>query len=287
MTAYFANTHPGLKRGHNEDCYQADAELGLWLVADGVGGHADGEVASAIARDTVQQDLSCGASLVNAIHRAHATILAEIKSRDHSNMGSTIVALQLRAENYEIAWVGDSRAYLFDGDLRLLSRDHNPVSELLALGAITPDQAAVHPERNVLTQSLGVSETIVVTPGLVCGRLRPGEQIMLCSDGLSDELSDEGIATLLRENDSPQSQVEALIEAALKAGGRDNITVVVVGQHEQKPTESTSQRRYGSTKSESSHRETLHHSLHAWHNKKIWILAIAVVAATAVWAFVR
>lgn len=282
MTAYFADTHPGLKRSHNEDCYQADVELGLWLVADGVGGHADGEVAAAIARDTVQRDLSQGASLMDAIHHAHATILKEIESREPSNMGSTIVALQLLGTQYEIAWVGDSRAYLFNGELQLLSRDHNLASEMVARGVITPEQAAVHPERHILTQSLGVSETIVVTPGRVCGQLTPGQQIILCSDGLSDELTDTEIVAVLRENDKPKSQVESLIEAALKAGGRDNITVVVIGKFAKPSLEETSRQQALNRAAGRHWAEKTEGSIYSY-KKRAWILLTTMAVVAVMW----
>ncbi len=229
MTSFSADSHPGHKRSHNEDCYSGDPDLGLWLVADGVGGHADGEVAAAIVRDILNSDVAGGASLVDAIHHSHRVILEEIDSRADSNMGSTVVAAQIDAPNYEIAWVGDSRAYLFDGDLKQLTRDHNPVSEMLSRGALTPEQAATHPERNVLSQSLGVSDAIEVAPGRIRGELDPGQQLLLCSDGLTDELSDLEITEIMRREASSKAQVNALIKGALDAGGRDNVTVIVVG----------------------------------------------------------
>lgn len=230
MKVFAANSHPGRKRDHNEDCYRADAELGLWLVADGVGGHANGEVASRIVGDTLVQQLTEGKSLADGIIAAHRAVLQEIESRDSSNMGSTVVAFRLQGDDYEIGWVGDSRAYLYDGGIKQLSRDHNPVNELLARGAITAEQAAAHPERHVLSQSLGVSDSIKVSPGKARGKLRPGQQILLCSDGLTDELGDAQIASILAAKSTTQEQVDGLIEAALQAGGRDNVTVVLVGE---------------------------------------------------------
>ena len=229
MKVFAAGSHPGLKRDHNEDYYRADADQGLWLVADGVGGHADGEVAAQIVGDTVVQTLAEGACLTEGIMAAHRAVLREIQSRENSNMGSTVVALSLQDDTYEICWVGDSRAYVYDRELRQLTQDHNPVKELLARGAITPEQAAVHPERHVLSQSMGVSDAIRVDPGSIRGRLLPGQQILLCSDGLTDELDDAKIAATLAAHSSSQSQVDALIEAALEAGGHDNITAIVVG----------------------------------------------------------
>ena len=203
--------------------------MGLWLVADGVGGHANGEVAARIVGDTIVQKLAGGEALVDAILAAHQAVLREIDSRESSNMGSTVIALQLQGNDYELSWVGDSRAYLCDGNIKQLSRDHNPVKELLARGAITPQQAAIHPERHVLSQSLGVSESVKVNPGRVCGTLQPDEQILLCSDGLTNELDDSEIAATLAAHTTPDAQVEALIQGALQAGGRDNITAVLVG----------------------------------------------------------
>ena len=231
MRAFSADTHPGHRRSHNEDCYRANPEQGLWLVADGVGGHSNGEVASAIVRDTLDKDLANGSGLIEAIHHSHAQILEEISTREGSNMGSTVVALQLKGEEYEVAWVGDSRAYLFDGHrLKQITRDHNPVSEMLARGAITPEQAAAHPERNVLSQSLGVADTITVAPDRIRGELSAGQQIILCSDGLTDELSDDEICQIMANGEDVDAQVKSLIQGALDAGGRDNVTVVVVGE---------------------------------------------------------
>jgi serine/threonine protein phosphatase PrpC len=227
---FAADTHSGLRRRHNEDCYEADQELGLWLVADGVGGHASGEVASDIVRATVKQGISRGKTLHDAIVASHEAVLEA--TREHKStqgMGSTVIALLLDGDNYELAWVGDSRAYLWSAGLQQLSEDHNRVSELLASKVITPEQAVKHPERHVLTQSLGVSEKNIVTPGQLQGTLRKGEQILLCSDGLSDELSDKVIASIMDDQQTPRAQVDTLIKAALDAGGNDNITAVVIG----------------------------------------------------------
>jgi protein phosphatase len=227
---FAAATHAGLKRKHNEDCYEADGALGLWLVADGVGGHSCGEVASDIVRTTVKHDVIAGQSLTQAITRAHQAVLDEIgRDEKASGMGSTVVALLLAGDNYELAWVGDSRAYLWNSSLQQLSHDHNRVSELMDQGIITQQQASQHPERHVLTQSLGVSEQMALQPGQRQGTLARDQQILLCSDGLSDELPDEKIATIMATHNSPQSQVDALIQAALAAGGNDNITAIVIG----------------------------------------------------------
>lgn len=233
MIKFAATTHPGLKREKNEDCYAADAELGLWLVADGMGGHACGEVASDIVKTQVTEAYAAGKTLADAVACAHRAVLEEISHRDKNlrMMGSTVVALSLTERLYQIVWVGDSRAYCWNGkDLEQLSQDHSHVSELLNDGLISDTEAATHPQRHVLTQSIGVSDKIVLQPGTVSGQLEEGEQILLCSDGLTDELSDANIEQLLRGSASVDSQVENLIDAALTAGGRDNVTVVIVGE---------------------------------------------------------
>jgi PPM family protein phosphatase len=230
MTQFAASTHQGLVRDHNEDCYDASPELGLWLVADGVGGHSHGEVASGIVKNTLRENVAAGRSLVESIILAHSAVLAEIESRSTgSNMGSTVVALLLRNNDYEIAWVGDSRAYIYDGAVRQLSQDHNPVSELVAAGILTREQAAKHPDRHVLTQSIGVSANVDLKPGRLTGTLKAGEQIILCSDGLSDGVSTVTMAGIMKNQRTNQAQVDALQHAALDAGGHDNVTIVVVG----------------------------------------------------------
>ncbi len=233
-----ADTHPGYHRKNNEDSFVAAPELGLWLVADGVGGHDAGEMASAIVGATVRESIANGRSLDQAIMVAHQAVLTEIgESRDSSDMGSTVVALLMRDDEYEIGWVGDSRAYLWDGRLSPLTQDHNPVSELLARGLISNTEAAQHPERHVLTQCLGISRNMRVNPGLVHGQLTGQQQFLLCSDGLTDELSDAVIASHLAAQDTPQQQADALLGAALAAGGRDNITLIILGTEHGKASE--------------------------------------------------
>ncbi|MEH6584888.1 MAG: protein phosphatase 2C domain-containing protein, partial [Halioglobus sp.] len=201
-----ASTHPGLKRSQNEDAFEANAELGLWLVADGVGGHAFGDVASALVAATVTEAHARGEELVGALHGAHQAVLEEIGRRDESlGMGATVVAFTLTGKHYHLAWVGDSRAYLWNGEhLELLSHDHTHVADLVDRGLISQAEAARHPERHVLTQSVGVFANMQLAPGERRGTLALGEQILLCSDGLNDELSDQAIAAQLRGNNSCQ-----------------------------------------------------------------------------------
>jgi serine/threonine protein phosphatase PrpC len=223
-------THVGLRREHNEDTYYADAELGLWLVADGMGGHENGEVASALARDTLVQQVVGGQSLARAIQIADEEIIQHSNRRSQAlPMGTTIAAIRLDGDAFEVAWVGDSRVYLWDGGLRQISQDHSYVRELIEQGAISPEQARTHPHRNVVTQALGVTDPQSLRVETVSGRIAPGQQILLCSDGLTEEVEDGQIAQILSRPDlTTQECVDHLILAALDGGGSDNVTVVLL-----------------------------------------------------------
>jgi protein phosphatase len=227
--SYGDGSDVGLVRKLNEDSYYADSELGLWLVADGMGGHRGGDVASTIASATVVEAVRSGMSLNEAIQLAHDEVLAAgERGLGAPNMGSTIVALRVHNHrDYEVAWVGDSRAYLWDGQLYQLSRDHSYVQWLVDRGEISEEQARKHPKSNVITQALGVrGQSIRVD----CqnGTLEKGQKILLCSDGLNGEVSDTEISKIMMSDGSEQSLVDRLIEAALQRGGRDNISVLVV-----------------------------------------------------------
>jgi protein phosphatase len=224
-------SHVGLRRELNEDTYYGDAELGLWLVADGLGGHEFGEVASAIARDTVVREIRSGNPLAEAIRKADEEIIRQIRRRSEGlPMGSTIVAIRIGPQNrFELAWVGDSRAYLWNGALRQLSSDHSYVQELIDQGAITPEQARSHPHRNVVTQALGVTDPQALKVETLTGELKTGMQILLCSDGLTEEVDDQQISGILAQKElSAQESVDQLVAAALDGGGSDNVTVVVL-----------------------------------------------------------
>jgi serine/threonine protein phosphatase PrpC len=229
-------THVGLVRDHNEDDYRALPTIGLWLVADGMGGHQAGEVASAIVGDRVSQEVLKGNSLQDAIRAAHRAVIDSARCGQGSpGMGSTVVALRLLGHNYEIAWVGDSRAYLWNGTLKQLTRDHSFVQELVDGGAITAEEARNHPHRNVITRAIGHAgldgsqnkDPLLVD--LVSGDLHPKDQVLLCSDGLSGEVSDEEIGKILHQDAEAQDKVDQLIRAALDHGGSDNVTVLLVG----------------------------------------------------------
>ncbi len=229
---YACGTHTGLVRKSNEDAYFADPGLGLWIVADGMGGHQAGEVASGIVISELPSSIERGDSLVEAIEMSHLLIqLASEVGQSSKRMGSTVVALRLEALRYQIAWVGDSRAYLWKGSkLRRLTRDHSYVQMLLDQGLILEAEAQNHPSRNVITQGLGVGslDGNSVRPDQVEGVLRLGETIILCSDGLTGEIEDWFIADIMARTNDIQERLDRLIDAALNAGGIDNITVILV-----------------------------------------------------------
>ena len=224
-------SHVGLRRELNEDTYYGDAELGLWLVADGMGGHDSGEVASALARDAIVREVRAGRALAEAIERAHEEIIRQSRQRNENMpMGTTVVAVKVAPNGrFELAWVGDSRAYLWNGRLQQVSSDHSYVQELIDQGQLSPEQARSHPYRNVVTKALGVTEPDKLGIETVTGELRPGMALLLCSDGLTEEVDDAMIAaTIAQKEVSAQECVDHLIAAALDGGGSDNVTAVLL-----------------------------------------------------------
>lgn len=234
-----ANTDLGLVRSNNEDCYLAEPHLGLWLVADGMGGHDAGEVASDIVKNSIYQSVKDGAELKSAIAQSHQDVKdAANMGIGSENMGTTVVALKSFNNDYEIAWVGDSRAYLWDplnSSLTQLSQDHSYVQALYDAGSISFEEMQDHPQKNVITQSLGVSDLNQVQVDNCFGSWGKRQKILLCSDGLSDYVSLDTIKQTCQKHHSKTEQelADALIEQALAKGGQDNITAVVVSAPEQ------------------------------------------------------
>lgn len=230
MIEFGHGTHVGLRRTRNEDTYYADASLGLFLVADGMGGHQHGEVAAALVRGAMVELISSGITLVEAVHAAAERLLSH--PREHDDllpMGTTIAALRTTSEGYEVAWVGDSRIYLWNDGLRQISHDHSLVQALVEAGQLDPAKAGEHPQRNVLTQALGVTPIEQLHMGMARGNLKSGMTFLLCSDGLTDSVNDASIArTMARGDLAAQECVDHLILDALDGGGDDNITTVVV-----------------------------------------------------------
>ncbi len=229
-----AATDPGRVRKANEDGVLVAP--GVFAVADGMGGHAAGEVASAVALQTVEARLdpkvATMASVTDVVRAANEAVhRRSLQDPATRGMGTTLTLIAPAAggdgDRLVLANVGDSRAYLLaDGELRQLTRDHSYVEEMLAAGQITAEEARKHPHRHVVTRVLGVEPSVAVDTWLLTPER--GDRYLLCSDGLINEVADEEIARLILGAADPQSAAQALVDAANAAGGRDNISVVVI-----------------------------------------------------------
>jgi len=229
-----AATDVGRVRRHNEDSVLADRTV--FVVADGMGGHAAGEVASRIVTTTLGElaDLPVRRreDLVSALALANRRILESVaKHPEQTGMGTTAAGLAVvqagGSDHWAVFNVGDSRVYRFvDGQLRLVTVDHSEVRELIDAGLITEEESARHPLRNVVTRSMG-SESLP-TADIWVFPPHAGERFVICSDGLSNELSTERIREIVASHDDPQACAEALVAAGVESGGRDNVSVVVV-----------------------------------------------------------
>jgi protein phosphatase len=249
-TRYGSRTDQGRVRTSNEDCYAASAKTNLFLIADGMGGHAAGEIASQIAATTVDELVRAYASLApeetlrRAAEEANARVYNTQRNRpDLAGMGSTLTALYLRNSHYYIAHVGDSRAYLLrDGVLNQLTRDHSLVWQLFENGVLTKEELPKHPHKNLITRSVGPHPNVEID--LEKGEARQGDVYLLCSDGLTDVVSDANIRALLSdERKTPQEIGDELVASANLNGGPDNVTVIVVRLQPGDPTEEDTGRR--------------------------------------------
>lgn len=225
---YAIRTDVGLRRERNEDALIVDESLGLFLVADGMGGHEHGEVASWLAADTVREAMAGGEGLTAAIRRANRHILAQSGGATAAfPMGTTVCAARLNGVHFQVAWVGDSRAYLFDGALQRLTTDHTYVQDMVLRGELDARLARRHPYRNMLLQALGVTDQDELHVDVVEGELASGAGLLLCTDGLNDGLDDERIRALLDEHPADvEATANRLLQQALERGGSDNITLV-------------------------------------------------------------
>jgi len=198
-----------------------------------MGGHQHGEVASARVRDALVDLIARGQTLVDAVRGAGEKLLQQTRSNNGAlPMGTTVAALRLTEHQYEVAWVGDSRIYLWHNELRRISHDHSLVQTMIAAGVLDESQAARHPQRNVLTQALGITTPEQLHISIARGRIEPGMSFLVCSDGLTEELSDAALADLIgRQELAAQECVDHLLLAALGGAARDNITAVLARIH--------------------------------------------------------
>jgi PPM family protein phosphatase len=217
------------KRATNEDRFVADSTWGIALVADGMGGPAAGEIAASIVASQVTDLLDQGKSLAVAIYTAHQDVLrAAEDGRGKAGMGSTVVVAHFSGHHFELAWIGDSRAYLWDGELRQITRDHSQMEAMIGRGEITYTEALKHPQKNIINRAIGHGVITANDIPLVQGALFHGQKLLLCSDGLHDALDVCDIARILDSKISSEQQLEQLIATAIANNGADNITAVLV-----------------------------------------------------------
>jgi len=232
-----ARTDVGVVRSGNEDNYLMLSDRGVFIVADGMGGHAAGEVASEMAVRIISREIGslrgvtddqAGERIQRAIVSANEAIFERtLSEHDKRGMGTTTTVLALLPGRYLVGQVGDSRAYLLrSGSFLQLTKDHSYVQEQVDAGLLTPEQARVHPYSNVITRCVGAGSEVV--PDLYFGTLNAGDVLLLASDGLTGMLEDEQLARILEAGEGPQSWVDRMIAEANRRGGLDNITAIIV-----------------------------------------------------------
>jgi PPM family protein phosphatase len=217
----------GRQRHGNEDSYYA--RMPIYVIADGMGGAQSGEVASRIATEVFEEEMGNGSPEEQLAERAQEANrrIFELAHQDasHSGMGTTLTGALLSGDEVAVVHVGDSRAYLLrEGELRQLTRDHSLVEELRRRGQLTTEEAEGHPQRSVITRALGPEPDVELD--VHTHQVRTGDVFLLCSDGLTDMLSEDRVQAVLNESPSLDAAVDRLVEEANVAGGRDNITVI-------------------------------------------------------------
>ncbi|CAM5371554.1 protein phosphatase 2C domain-containing protein [Mycolicibacterium aubagnense] len=229
----YGGTHQGRVRPINEDRFLCRADLNVWAVADGMGGHAHGDIASsAIIQSIAEQFEGAKAhgkvlrAFSNAVQTAHDRIRAISEANDKIVMGSTVAGLILAGGRFHIPWTGDSRVYLIrNGRITQMTRDHTEVQMLLRENAISEEEARNWPRKNVILHAIGVNEAPYVEA--IEGEVEAGDTFILCTDGLTAHLADQDIQILVTGNTAQRACIE-LVRVALERGGKDNVTVVVV-----------------------------------------------------------
>jgi serine/threonine-protein phosphatase Stp1 len=231
----WSRTDVGRVRTANEDSFLERPEMGLWVVADGMGGHANGRWASgtivdAVAPLTASGDLDADIRRVaDAIHAANATIYDRSRV-DGASMGSTVAALLVQEGFFAVLWVGDSRVYLYrNGTLHQLSRDHTQVQEMVDVGLLSPEEAKTHPMSHVLARAVGVQASLELD--VIVDEAEVGDSFLLCSDGLTARVSPEEIAAAMAGG-QPQVTSSSLVELCLERGAPDNVTAITVACEE-------------------------------------------------------
>lgn len=230
-------TDVGVVRSGNEDAYLLSPEEGVFVVADGMGGHAAGEVASEMAVQIIgdrlkavagHNDAKASEIIREGIREANAAIFQRtLNEQDKRGMGTTATAMVLHGPRYLIGQVGDSRAYVLrNGQLLQITKDHSYVQEQVDAGYLTPEQARTHPYSNVITRCVGANADVV--PDVYMGAVRAGDTFLIASDGLTGMIEDPDLHAILSTGRPPGQLVDALIADANQRGGLDNITVILI-----------------------------------------------------------
>ncbi|MCE5203785.1 MAG: Stp1/IreP family PP2C-type Ser/Thr phosphatase [Coriobacteriales bacterium] len=280
MSWYAGASDVGLIRADNEDAYLMEPPL--FAVADGLGGHQAGEVASQLAIEVLFANAPKRAdakALGRAVRAANAAVIeAAAEGRGRAGMGTTLTAAMVEGARIAIAHVGDSRAYLLNGgQLVQLTQDHSMVADMVRSGTLSPENARVHPNRSVITRALGSDPNMVADTFEV--EALPGDRLLLCSDGLFGMITDDAIYQVLATAPSPEAAVARLITAANDAGGQDNITAVVVDITGSSAAPSGSSGR----SSASDVAPAASGAGHVWPGRVLWLVLAAAVVFGAYW----
>ena len=230
-------TDVGVIRSGNEDNYLMVPDRGVFIVADGMGGHAAGEVASEMAVRIIARELGDISSstdreasdlIRNSIIEANSAIFQRtLSEQDKRGMGTTATAMVILGGNYLIGQVGDSRAYVLrEGALLQLTKDHSYVQEQVDAGYLSPEEARTHPYSNVITRCVGAN--VDVTPDVYTGALQAGDVYLLASDGLTGMIEDDDLGEMMTKTSTPQQLADDLVDEANRRGGLDNVTVIVI-----------------------------------------------------------
>lgn len=223
-------SHKGMERETNDDKVFSSKELGLWILSDGVGGLVQGEQASQYTVEEIHKSVKNGLTLKNSVHAAHSMIKAYNK-HEEQDRGATVVAVLEDGEKYNVAWVGDSRAYLWNQESKVLTQlteDHTLVQKLINAGLLEPSEVKNHPQRHVITECLGIENDHPLHIGELSKRWAYGEELLLASDGLYEELTVEEISAVLALPRDSQAKVELLVEKACEKGGSDNVSLMLI-----------------------------------------------------------
>jgi serine/threonine protein phosphatase PrpC len=231
MLTSFAKTHIG-QRITNEDYILVNEKLGLYIVADGVGGLEKGEVASNMACQKIMKCIKKGKNLDYSVYEAHGALVDQIESNEKKQgMATTIAAVLFAGNNYQISWVGDTRVYLWDGRLKLLTKDDSYVERLFENDLISLEDMETHPDRNVISQALGMTRK-EITINNNSGTLERNQVLLICSDGLYSIANEANIINELSLQEGMTHLTEKLVNIAVENDGKDNISLISIKSDE-------------------------------------------------------